>query len=184
MDWIRFLNSVTYIESYVFEDCTSLRYNEYDNAYYLGNESNPYLLLVKAKDTSITSCTINENTKLINNYAFKNCTSLTNIVIPNKVTTIGSFAFEGCSSLKSIVIPNSVTCIEMCAFENCKSLERIYIPASVITIGWGAFLSCPSLFLYCEAPYMPSEWEISNELIFWRHTHYYKNGNCNCGMSE
>ena len=42
---------VTSIGNSAFSFCNSLNYNEYDNAYYLGNENNPYLALIKAKDT-------------------------------------------------------------------------------------------------------------------------------------
>ncbi len=64
-------NSVTSIGSNAFAGCTNLQYNEYDNGYYLGNEENPYLVLVKAKDTSISSCVIHDNTKIILSGAFQ-----------------------------------------------------------------------------------------------------------------
>ena len=47
------------------KDCCGFKYNEYGNCYYIGNKTNKYLVLVKAKNTSITSCTINSNTKFI-----------------------------------------------------------------------------------------------------------------------
>ena len=71
--------SVTTIGDWAFSGCTSLKYNEYDNAYYLGNKTNPYIWLIKAKNTSITSVTIHENTKFIYSYAFSSCDSLTSI---------------------------------------------------------------------------------------------------------
>ena len=92
-------DSVTTIGEYAFSDCTSLKYNEYHNAYYLGNDNNPYVVLVKAKSKNITSCEINENCKFIHSKAFFKCTSLTNITIPNSVITIGEHAFSKCSSL-------------------------------------------------------------------------------------
>lgn len=95
-------DSVTSIGNYAFSACTSLVYNEYDNAYYLGNENNPYVVLVKAKDKSITSCEINSNTKFIYGGAFSDCSSLTSIVIPDSVTSIGDEAFKWCSSLTDI----------------------------------------------------------------------------------
>jgi len=95
-------NSVTSIGGGAFSDCDSLTYNEYDNAYYLGNSDNLYLALVKAKDKSITSCTINENTKVICGSAFEGCSGLTSITIPDGVTEIVSYVFWGCSSLTDI----------------------------------------------------------------------------------
>ncbi|MBQ7788373.1 MAG: leucine-rich repeat protein [Clostridia bacterium] len=119
-------NSVTSIGIGAFDDCDSLVYNEYDNGYYLGNESNPYLVLVKAKDTSITSCTIHENTKIICYYAFDDCASLTSITIPSSVTSIGYGAFFDCTSLTSITIPDSITSIGSDAFTRCYKLVEVY----------------------------------------------------------
>jgi hypothetical protein len=57
-------NSVISIDVEVFQDCNSLEYNEYDNGLYLGNADNPYLVLVKTKNISITSCEINSKNNL------------------------------------------------------------------------------------------------------------------------
>ncbi len=138
-------NSVTSIGDVAFSGCDNLQYNEYDNAYYLGNEDNPYVVLVKAKSSDITSCTINENTKVIYGDAFRNCTSLTSITIPDSVTSIGSSAFSGCSSLTSVTIPNSVTRIFWWAFFGCSSLTTITIPDSVTSIESYTFYNCTSL---------------------------------------
>ena len=138
-------NSVIDIEDSVFDGCSSLVYNESDNAYYLGNDINPYLVLVKAKSTSISSCKINENTKIIYSSAFKDCSSLTSITIPNGVTSIKSSTFKGCSSLTSITIPNGVTSIGSYAFDGCSSLTSITIPNSVIYISNASFRDCSSL---------------------------------------
>ena len=114
-----------FIHSSVFSGCSSLVYTEYDNAYYLGNDTNPYIILVKAKSTSITSCNIHDDTKFIHSFAFSGCYSLTNVTIPNSVTNIGYGAFYGCSSLTNITIPNSVTSIGDYAFYDCSSLVYI-----------------------------------------------------------
>ncbi len=138
-------NSVTSIGDYAFRGCTSLVYNEYENGYYLGNESNPYLVLVKAKYTSITSCTIYENTRFIHSSAFYDCDSLKSITIPNSVISIGGGAFYRCSSLTSITIPNSVISIGNNAFFGCYALTSVTIGDSVTSIGERAFRKCTSL---------------------------------------
>ena len=139
---------MTSIGKWAFSRCSSLLYNEFDNSYYLGNSSNPYLALVKAKNNSISTCVINKDTKIILNNAFYGCRSLTSIVIPNSVTSIGESAFYNCSSLTSIEIPNSVTSIRSYAFSGCSSLS-----------------------IYCQATSKPSGWDYSwnysNRPVVW-----------------
>ena len=128
-----------------FYKCSSLIYNEYDNGLYLGNADNPYLVLVEAKDISITSCEINNKTKIILEEAFDGCSSLESVTIPDSVTTIGDDAFRGCSSLESVVIPDSVTSIGAAAFRGCSSLTSVTIGDGVTTIGAAEFEGCSSL---------------------------------------
>ena len=63
-------DSVTIIENYAFYGCVRLEYNVYENGNYLGNESNPYMVLVEVISTEVTSLTINENCKIISPMAF------------------------------------------------------------------------------------------------------------------
>ncbi len=138
-------NSVTSIGDGAFEGCYSLKYNQYDNAYYLGNEDNPYLVLVKAINTSITSCVIHEDTRFIHSSAFFNHRSITCITIPEKVTSIGYYAFYGCGSLTSVIIGESVTRIGDWAFNGCNSLTSVTIGNSVTTIAYRALYDCSAL---------------------------------------
>ena len=144
-------NSVTSIGDYAFNGCDSLQYNVYDNAKYLGNENNPYVYLVEATSTDITSVTIHEDCKVVGSSAFRDCSSLTEIIIPDSVTTIGKEAFRECSSLTEIIIPDSVT-----------------------TIGDYAFDGCSSLTIYCEVESRPSGWDsywnYSNRPVVWGYT--------------
>ena len=72
-------NSIASVGYRAFDGCTSLEFNEYGNAYYLGNNDNPYIVLIKASDKAITSCTINENAKILMSYAFSDCKALEEI---------------------------------------------------------------------------------------------------------
>ena len=106
------------------EGCNSLEYNEYDNALYLGDDSNPCVVLVKAKNVDITSCEIHKDTRIISNAAFGECTRLTEIVIPDGVLVIKMAAFCG-SGLKSITVGKSVSAIEDFAFDQCYGLIEV-----------------------------------------------------------
>ena len=138
-------DSMTNIGYGAFLYCESLVYNEYDNAYYLGNEANPYLVLIKAKNTHITSCEINSNAKIICPSAFYDCDSLTSVEIGDGVASIGGDAFYDCDSLASVVIPDSVTSIGDDAFCACNSLTSVEIGDSVTSIGVSVFNSCTDL---------------------------------------
>ena len=138
-------DSVISISGFAFYNCSSLEYNTYDNALYLGNENNPYVVLIKAVNNAITSCQINSKTKIIYIEAFSGCTSLENITIPDGVTSIGDWAFSVCESLGSITISDTVTSIGDYAFSVCESLGSITISDTVTSIGDYAFNSCTSL---------------------------------------
>ena len=130
---------------YVFSNCDNLTYYEYGNALYVGNEGNRYAVLVKAKNTAITSCEIHENTKAIHNYAFENCSKLTSITVPDGVKSIGSSAFSKCSGLTSVIIGNGVTSIGSDAFYNCSSLESVTIPNGVTSLNSNTFSNCKAI---------------------------------------
>ena len=117
-------NTITNIDYEAFEECNNLEYNVYDNAYYLGNNDNPYLVLIKAKDRDITSCEIYPNTRLIHHHAFSRCENLTKIDIPKTVISIGSLAFIQCSSLSSVTIPDEVSKIGNAIFYHCNALRE------------------------------------------------------------
>ncbi len=128
-------NSVTTIEFYAFYMCTNLKGNIYDNAMYLGNNENPYLVLLKAVNEEITDFKINENTKFILDSAFQNCDNLKNIVIPRNIVSIGRHAFSSCNSLESVQIPNTLLYLGSRAFTETRA------------------------YIYCETEFEPSGWE-------------------------
>ena len=130
---------------YAFYGCSDEVYNSFDNAFYIGTEANPYLYLMKAASTDITSCQIHPDCKYINGYAFEDCDKLTEISIPNTITYIGNYAFSGCSSLASLTLSSNVTTIGQYAYDGCSSLTTVTVPRSVTSIGSSAFGGCSAL---------------------------------------
>ncbi len=137
-------DSITSIGYSAFSSCTNLNYNTYNQAKFLGNDTNPYVALMTA-DSSIQSCSVPNGTKLIATDAFQNCSSLTSVTLPDSVTHIGVRAFYYCTNLTSITLGNSVADIGESAFNYCTSLTSIAIPASVTSIGSAAFSGCDAL---------------------------------------
>ena len=86
-----------------FGKCENLKYNEYENALYLGSESNPYIYLVKVIDNLVRDFEANENTAVICRQAFSGCGDLTSITVPESLQTIKLGAFFGCADLQQIV---------------------------------------------------------------------------------
>ena len=138
-------NGVKEIDNGAFNNCENLKFNEYKDGFYLGNEDNPYLALIKIKSKDITSFEINSATKIIASNVFEDCSSLSSITIPDSVTSIGSSAFWECKSLTSVTIPDGVTSIGIQAFYNCSSLTSVTIPDGVTIINASAFYNCSSL---------------------------------------
>ncbi len=128
----------------IFSGCT-LEYKEYSGAYYLGSEENPYACLVSAVSTTITSCEIHKDTKVIFPYAFSNCSSIKDIVIPDGVTSIGAYAFNKCFTLANVTLGSGITAIPNGMFSECDDIESIDIPDGVTSIGASAFANCERL---------------------------------------
>ena len=129
----------TEIESFAFEDCTTL------TSITIPNRVTEIQWKAFEKCTALTSITIPNSVTEIGSRAFANCASLTSITIPNSVKKIEFCTFSNCTALTSITIPNRVTEIERMAFENCASLTSITIPRSVTEIEEEAFLNCTNL---------------------------------------
>ena len=177
LSYIDIPDTLTWIGSHAFYGCGSLVCNEYDNAYYIGKDGNPYFALLKAKSTDITSCTVHEDTKYILGNAFYYCSSLSYIDIPDTLTCIGSYAFSNCSSLESVTIGDSVTSIGANAFYGCESLKTLTLPYAPSYLG---YLFGASSYSY-NSPYVPSSLKV---LVITGGTSVNNNAFYNCSSLE
>lgn len=116
-----------------------LKYNRHSKGLYLGSETNPYLVLMKAINTDITEMLIHEDTRIIDSNALHSCKALAEVVIPEKVIRIGGMAFYSCRGLSTVIIPASVTNIEDDAFLDCKNLNAVYFAGNAPTFGRNVF---------------------------------------------
>lgn len=138
-------NTIKYIEDGTFFYLESLEYNTYDNAYYIGNEENPYLVLIKATSYEISSCEINSNTRVVMGSSFYGCESITSMTIPSGVKSIGSGAFMSCYQLERIVIPDTVEILESQVFYFCRSLTKVTLSNNIESISDYLFEGCTQL---------------------------------------
>ena len=113
--------------------------------YYLGNEENPYVCLMMAKSTDITSIEIHPDTRIIHGSALIHCTMLTEINIPSNVIAINAYAFTDCTSITEITFPNSVVFLDQNVVSDCSSLQTVKLPNSITIIDQEVFKNCSSL---------------------------------------
>lgn len=91
-------DNVAYIGRSAFSACDKLKLTAFDNAQYLPSPDNQYFALIQAKDKSIESCQINNETKVIAGGAFAGCSKIDSIIIPESVESIGEYAFVDSAS--------------------------------------------------------------------------------------
>ena len=103
---------------------------------YLGNEENPYHVALGLSNANSIQFNINENTKVIADYAFYQSEKLTAAYMPaGSVEYIGTYAFADCPLLRGVTMESDVKEIGDYAFSKCSSLQSISIPESVTSIG-------------------------------------------------
>lgn len=104
LDDVKVYGNISLFTFDAFDDCNKFKYNEYENAEYLGNETNPYLLLLSIKSNDITTFSINENCKYIYGPVFDGCYLIESINIPKNVEGVGKGIFGGCAAIKNITV--------------------------------------------------------------------------------
>lgn len=112
-------SSIEYVDSSAFSGVTTLptvNYIRYADT-----------IALNATNTSQTSYTVKEGTRMLANSAFRYCSSMTSVSLPEGLAIIGDSAFYNCTKLTSITIPNSVTKIGNSAFYGCSVISEVNI---------------------------------------------------------
>lgn len=126
-------------------------FNVKDGVFYLGNDSNKFLVLVKAHGTS-EQLSIPSGCKVICPYAFSNCYNLRRIDFPDSLNVIEEHAFEKCISLEEMVIPEKVSEIGYFAFFGCVSLSSLHLKSNKTKLNNDCLKACISL---CDIDFSP-----------------------------
>ncbi|MBO5529647.1 MAG: leucine-rich repeat domain-containing protein [Bacilli bacterium] len=137
-------DSLSVVGSNPFGQCPGLDPLVEHGGAYLGNDANPYVYFLEAKEAA-SPFTVQEGCKIVGSGAFNGRESLTSVLLPKGLISIGQSAFMGCADLASIVIPDTVVSIEDSAFQECSSLSSITLSSSLKEIPDNAFSSCSSL---------------------------------------
>ncbi len=122
LEEVKIFDNISYADDDIFSGCENLKYYKYNNAWYLGNEDNKHLVLIKTTGTGVSEVSIADGTRVILGYAFKGCSKLSSIKIPNSVRSIGMSAFSGCSNLRVVNMSSNILNIGDGAFSDCEQL--------------------------------------------------------------
>ncbi len=95
--------------------------------------------------SGLTSVQFSEGVITIANGAFNMCTSLVEISLPATAQTLGNGAFSGCISLDNISLNEGLLSIGNDTFSGCTNLTSITFPTSLNSIGNSTFYNCTSL---------------------------------------
>lgn len=131
-------DSVTEIKKFTFAGCRSIKNIKlHSGVTSIGHGAFEFC--------GVTTVTMKNNLKKIDNAAFACCYNLSAITIPNSVTEIGGACFLACENLTDVTISENITEIDGGIFARCESLVYVKIPNGVKKIGAEAFRGCDSL---------------------------------------
>jgi len=116
-------SSLIHLGDGAFSYANAFTRTTYGNCRYIGNQTNPYLILERGNNTG--SYEVHKDTKFIYDGAFDGQTLCTEIVIPEGVLSIGSTAFQGCKALKKVELPSTLQSIGSFLITSCSKLTTL-----------------------------------------------------------
>ena len=135
---------VKHVGKGAFNTGSRLRYNVYGGLKYLGNDANPYVVLVHANKAEYPVCVIHKDVKAIVERTFEKV-RISELRLFEGMTTVSDLAFFGVKKLETLVVPSTVTEIGRSAFSNCDDLKTVVIKGGVRSVGNMTFYRCGAL---------------------------------------
>ena len=160
MTSVKIPESITYVGSLGFKECTSLDSLVFPNddmkfSYWYVCQGCTNLIYVRlpehltrlsyfmfAECENLESIRIPESCVSFPDYTFFRCYKLKNVNIPYGVPSLGMADFYECYELEHLDIPPTVTSIGKQTFTRCKKLRTLELPNSVTKFGWYTFEEC------------------------------------------
>lgn len=172
--------------------CDALKYNEYKNGLYLGDDANPYRALIKVKDSTVTSFEINKDTRIIADGAFSDCNNMqytrynNGLYLGDGQNEHAVFVKADNAEITSCTVSDTAKFICDNAFEYCNALTAVSVPDGVVSIGRGALKNCGVLadisigrgVKYIGSRFITERTALKNISVSADNPYYKSAGNC------
>jgi hypothetical protein len=155
-------SSVVSMGRYAF----SGKHTSFGDCLYLGNEKNPYHVLVRSTNEDRETIEIHEDTKVVAAYAFAGHGRITKVTMPKGIEYVCEWAFNDCEKLKTVTIPKTCKRINDAAFYGCSALKNVKILNGDILIGESVFRRCGEVTITAPASSQIKEYVEKSGLTF------------------
>lgn len=140
MTSVKIPESITYVGSLGFKECTSL-----DSLVFPNDDMKFSYWYVCQGCTNLTYVRLPEHLTGLGYFMFAECENLESIRIPESCVSFPDYTFFRCYKLKEVNIPYGVPSLGMADFYECYELEHLDIPPTVKSIGKQTFTRCKKL---------------------------------------
>jgi hypothetical protein len=145
--------TLTYIDSEVFSDCTSLTTLNIPLNTDWHEDSFVYSRLVSfTLDANDTKAPCMMRCKNLKSFDFNG----------HSFTTLPDGMFDGCLALEEIRLPDGLEALDENMFDACRALKKVWLPDSLKEIDDYAFRRCDAL----QEVHMPQSVEYDHESVF------------------
>eukprot|EP00980_Cylindrotheca_fusiformis_P017919 scaffold5688_cov104-Cylindrotheca_fusiformis.AAC.5 len=138
---VSFPSTLSRIEKHAFRDCKGLRRLRLNEGLQIIGEA------AFSQCESLESVAIPSTVNVIQGHAFSECGNLATLdfSLQGTLKVIDLFAFSNCTALKSLRLPPSLRAIRVNAFADCTRLLSVVLPFGLEAIGQRAFSNCTQL---------------------------------------